>query len=109
MPGTCSSSTSSVVRLLSTALGEQQPRGRRERQRDPLRLAALARRRDELVCGGRVLVRAPLGEQAQLHGAWLDGDDVAGLLQALRQRIDLGQRLLGQAAARRGRSHSRPP
>ena len=41
---------------------------------------------------------AALGEQAQLHGAWLGGEGVAGLLQALRERAGLGQRPLGQAA-----------
>ena len=55
---------------------------------------------------GVLLVRAPLGEQAKLHGAWLDGEDVAGRLQALRQRDRLGQRLLGQAAVgEEGQAH----
>ena len=79
------------------ALGEQQPRGGRERHRVVLRLAALARCREQLVGGRGLLVRAALGEQAQLHGARLDGVDVAGRLQALRQRDGLGQRLLGLA------------
>ena len=43
---------------------------------------------------GCVLVRAALGEQAQLQGARLDEGDVAGRLQALGERLCLGQRLL---------------
>ena len=94
------------VRLLSMPLGEQQPRGGRERQRAHLWLAALAGRREQLVRGRGVLVRAALGEQAQLQGARLDGGDVAGRLQALGQRDGFGQRLLGAGRARRGRSCS---
>jgi hypothetical protein len=67
------------------ALGEQQPRGGRERQRDDLRLAALAGPREELVRAGGLLVRAALGEQAQLQRARLGEADVAGRLQALGQ------------------------
>ena len=97
MPGTCASSASSAFCLLWMSLGGQEPRGGRERQRVHLWLAALARRFEQLVGGRGVLVRAALGQQAQLQGARLDGADVAGRLQGLGERTGVGQRLVGPA------------
>ena len=58
---------------------------------------ALTGRREQLLGGRGVLVRAALGEQAQLHGARLEGDRIAGCFQSLCQRHGFGQRLLGPA------------
>ena len=63
--------------------------GGRERRRVLLWLAALADRREQLLGGRGVLVRAALGEQAQLHGARLGGGcrrPPPGALQAARLR-----------------------
>ena len=73
-------------------------------------LAALTRCREQLLGGRGVLVRAALGEQAQLQGAGLAGDDIAGCLQALGKRHGFGQRLLGPAElCEEGGAHAGDP
>ena len=57
-----------------------------------------------------MFVRAALGEQAQLQGAGLAGDDIAGCLQALGKRHGFGQRLLGPAElCEEGGAHAGDP
>ena len=86
------------VGRLCLPLGEQQPRGVGECHGDDLRFTARACAWDQLVRTRGLLVRALLGEKAQLDRARLGSGDVPGLLQPLRECGGFGECLLGSAS-----------
>ena len=92
--------------LVRLSLGEQQAGGRGKRDGHGLRLVGMARGGDEIVRSGDMVNVAAFSEQAQVERASLYEVDVVRGLQAVGDRLNLGQCLLGLAKlGKKARSH----